>query len=283
MSNMLGIIDVGGGTRGIYGAGVMDYLLDQHIMADCFIGVSAGTANGASYLAGQRGRNYRFYTEYIFRKDYMSLRNMMKTGSYINLEYIYGTLSSEEGENPFAFDQFMDNPAKFIIVTTDAFTGEPVYFDKDDMSRDHYETLMTSSCVPGVNRPYVFRGKPYFDGGISDPIPIKKAFELGCDKLIVILTRPKKAFRKPRTDLHVSKLVSLRFPYAADAIKVRCDVYNEQLKYALKLEEEGKLIIVAPDDISNLKTLSKDVTVLNRMYRKGYTDALRVKEYLKNA
>ena len=278
---MLGIIDVGGGTRGIYGAGVLDNLLDHNIMADCFIGGSAGTANGASYLAGQRGRNYKFYTEYAFRKEYMGLRNMMKTGSYINLEYIYGTLCNEDGESPFAFNAFMDNPAKYIIVSTDAFTGEPVYFDKDDMSLDHYETLMTSSCVPGVNRSYIFRGKPYFDGGISDPIPIKKAMELGCDKLIVILTRPKKAFRKPRADARVSRIVSFRFPYAADAIKVRCDVYNEQLKYALKLEDEGKIIIVAPEDISNLKTLTKDVTSLNRMYRLGYTDAIKIKDYLK--
>ncbi len=278
---MLGIIDVGGGTRGIYGAGVLDFMMDRGIKADCFIGVSAGSANGASYLSGQRGRNYKFYTEYINRKDYMGFRNMLKTGSYINLEYIYGTLSGEDGENPFAYEDFQNNPAKYIIVATDAFTGEPVYFDKDDMSLDHYETLMTSSCVPGINRPYIFRGKPYFDGGISDPIPIKKAFEIGCDKLIVILTLPKTAFRRPRADVRVSRLVSFRFPYAADAIKVRCDVYNQQLKHALALEEEGKIVIVAPDDISNLKTLTKDITTLNRMYRKGYTDALIIKDYLK--
>jgi predicted patatin/cPLA2 family phospholipase len=71
------------------------------------------------------------------------------------------------------------------------------------------------------------------------------------------------------------------FCSAADAIKVRCDVYNEQLKYALKLEDEGKIIIVAPEDISNLKTLTKDVTSLNRMYRMGYTDAIKIKDYLK--
>ncbi len=276
-TEMLGIIDVGGGTRGIYGAGVLDCLMDRGIKADLFIGVSAGSANGASYLAGQRGRNYKFYTEYPLRKEYMSLRHMMQTGSYINLEYIYGTLCSENGESPFAYDDFINNPAQFIIVATDAFTGKPVYFDKKDMGRDHYETLMTSSCVPGVNRPYVFRGKPYFDGGISDPIPIKKAFELGCDRLILILTRPKKAFRKPRADSRISRIVSFRFPHAADAISRRCDVYNEELKYALELEDKGKVTIIAPDDISNLGTLTKDVTALNRMYRKGYTDALKVR------
>lgn len=280
---MLGIIDVGGGTRGIYGAGVLDNLMDQGIEADLFIGVSAGSANGASYLAHQRGRNYRFYSEFTYRNEYTSVVNFIKTGSYLDLNYIYGTLCKEDGEYPFDYDAFISNPARFIIVATDAFTGEAVYFDKSDMGRDHYETLMTSSCVPGVNQSYIFRGKPYFDGGISDPIPVKKAFELGCDRLIVILTRPKKAFRRPKADVGVSHMVSFRYPYAAEAIKKRCDVYNRQLKEALKLEDEGKVIIIAPDDISNLKTLTKDITVLNRMYRKGYTDAIKVKEFLGNA
>ena len=280
---MLGIIDVGGGTRGIYGAGVLDYLMDQKIYADLFLGVSAGGANGASYLAGQRGRNYKFYNEYAFRKEYMSFKNLLKTGSYLDLNYIYGTLCNEDGEYPFDYDAFINNPAQFVIVSTDAFSGQAVYFDKSHMGRDHYETLMTSSCVPGINRPYIFRGKPYFDGGISDLIPYKKAFEMGCDKLIVILTRPKKAFRKPKTDARVSRVVALKYPYTAEAIKKRCDVYNEQLKEILALEDEGRLIIIAPDDISNLKTLTKDITVLNRMYRKGYTDALKVKDYLHSA
>ncbi|MCR5594874.1 MAG: patatin family protein [Lachnospiraceae bacterium] len=280
---MLGIIDVGGGTRDIYGAGVLDYLMDQNINADFFIGVSAGSANGSSYLAHQRGRNYKFYNEYAFRKEYMSFGNFLKTGSYLDLNYIYGTLCRAEGENPFDYNAFMDNPACFYIVSTDAFSGEPVYFEKKDMRQDHYETLMTSSCVPGINKPYVFKGKPYFDGGIGDLIPIKKALDHGCDKLIVILTRPRKAFRKPKTDVSVSKFVALKYPYTADAICRRCDVYNEELKLALSLEEEGKLLILAPDDISNMKTLTKDVTILNRLYRKGYTDALKVKDYLKNA
>ena len=66
-------IDVGGGLRGIYAAGVLDYCMDKNIRFDLGIGVSAGSANLASYGAGQRGRNYQFYTEYAFRKEYMSL------------------------------------------------------------------------------------------------------------------------------------------------------------------------------------------------------------------
>ena len=53
----LGVIDVGGGFRDIYGAGVFDWCLDHDVNFDYCIGISAGSANLASYLARQRGRN----------------------------------------------------------------------------------------------------------------------------------------------------------------------------------------------------------------------------------
>ena len=62
-----GIIDVGGGLRGIYAAGVLYYCMEHGIRFDVGIGVSAGSANLASYAAGQIRRNYKFYTEYAFR------------------------------------------------------------------------------------------------------------------------------------------------------------------------------------------------------------------------
>lgn len=64
-----GVVDVGGGLRGVYAAGVFDYCLDQDIRFDLGIGVFAGSANVASYIAGQKKRNDSFYTEYPFRKE----------------------------------------------------------------------------------------------------------------------------------------------------------------------------------------------------------------------
>ena len=43
------MIDMGGGMRGVYTAGIYDYLLDQKITIDYGIGVSAGAANTVSY------------------------------------------------------------------------------------------------------------------------------------------------------------------------------------------------------------------------------------------
>lgn len=71
------VVDVGGGLRGIYAAGVFDRCLEENIRFYAGVGVSAGSAKIASYIAGQMGRNYHFYTEYSFRKDYMSFRNFL--------------------------------------------------------------------------------------------------------------------------------------------------------------------------------------------------------------
>ena len=50
---MLGIIDVGGGLRGAFTAGVYDYFLDRKVQPFGYLlGVSAGSANMVTYLAG---------------------------------------------------------------------------------------------------------------------------------------------------------------------------------------------------------------------------------------
>ncbi len=277
---MTGIVDVGGGTRGIYGAGAFDFFLDRGITFDYLIGVSAGSANGVSFLAGQRGRNLRFYDRYAFRKEYMSMGNLLRRGSYVDLDYIYGTLSNSGGEDPVDYEAFAANPAELVIVATDARTGKPAYFYKKDIRKDHYDFLKASSCVPVVCRPWPIGGRCYYDGGISDPIPFRKAFDAGCDRVVVILTRPKDALRKPGRDAAFARILKRRYPAAARALAARSRTYNRSLARALALEKEGKVLILAPDSIGDLKTLSQDHGKLELLYRKGYNDAEKVCAFL---
>ena len=155
-----GVIDVGGGFRGIYAAGVLDYCLDQGITFDLGIGISAGSANLASFAAGQRGRNYRFYTEYGFRKQYASLENFIRRRSYIDMDYVYSTLSNHDGENPLDYPAIRDNPMEFMVVATDALTGEARYFGKEDMAQDNYDIFKASSSSPFFCPPYEIGGVP---------------------------------------------------------------------------------------------------------------------------
>lgn len=105
---------LGGVLWGVYAAGVWDYCLDADIRFDLGIGVSAGSANIASYIAGQKKRNCTFYTEYPFRKEYMSIKNFITKRSYLDLDYIDGTLSNSGGENPLDYQKIMDSPTEFF-------------------------------------------------------------------------------------------------------------------------------------------------------------------------
>lgn len=116
----IGVIDVGGGLRGIYAAGVFDWCLENGVKFDYGIGISAGSANLASYLSGQRGRNYLFYEEYSMRRQYMGAGNMLRSGSFLNLQYIYGTLSNAGCENPLDFEKMSANPMEWYMIATDA-------------------------------------------------------------------------------------------------------------------------------------------------------------------
>lgn len=276
------IIDVGGGMRGIYAAGVMDCCMEENIHFDVGIGVSAGSANMVSYAAGQKGRNYLFYTEYSSRKEYMSLRNLIHKGSYIDMDYIYGSLSNKGGENPLDYPAIAANPAEIITVATNALTGEAKYFDKSDIAQDNYDIIKASCSIPLACPPYMVKGTPYYDGALSDPIPVKKAFFMGCDKVVLILTRPKDFRRKPGKDRLIASGIRRKYPRAAARMEQRADNYNALLDQAVSLEHQGRLLIIAPDDICGMDTLTRDKDAMERFYKKGLRDGGAISLYLKN-
>ncbi|MDD8048208.1 MAG: patatin family protein [Thomasclavelia sp.] len=276
-----GIIDVGGGLRGIYAVGVFDYLMDQGITFDLGIGISAGSANVASYIAGQKHRNYRFYTRYSFNKEYMSLENFLKTKNYIGYDYIYSDLSNSDGKDPLDYNQIIKSKTDFRVIATNAFTGQPRYFNKDDIKQDDYDIFKASCCLPGVSTPYEINGIPYFDGALSDCVPIKKAFEEGCDKVVLVLTKPKDVLRDSKKDDVISKMISKEYPIAAKGLKDRAKTYNHGVKLAKRLEEEGHCLIIAPDDTCGVDTLKRSKESLIELYKKGYEDAKQIKDFIK--
>lgn len=276
----IGVIDVGGGTRGIFGAGVLDRCMDLGIRFSHFVGVSAGSANGASYIAGQKGRNFVFYNDFAFRKEYMSFDNFKRTGSYIDLDYIYGTLSNEDGEYPLDYDAMMADPCGFEVVATNALTGRAIYFRKEEMERNRYDFFKASSCVPGINKPYYVGKIPCYDGGLADPIPYKRAFRAGCDKVVVILTKPRDTVRNSGKDRLLAAAIAWEYPKAAETWINRANVYNKSVSEIFELEKEGKVLIIAPENIGELKTLSQDHAALEDLYDQGLRAAAAIPGFI---
>lgn len=311
-----GIIDVGGGYRDIFGAGVLDGLLKisndaishdevshdaipenqtsstkssntqtlqtyagSTLFTHCY-GISAGSGNLSSFLSGQYKRNYRFYMEYAFRRRYASMRNLFRNHNFVGLDYAYGTLSNSGGEYPLNYPALRDNPSTFIIVASNALTGQAHYFDKSDLHQDDYSPIMASSCVPVANQPVIINDVPYYDGGLTDPVPVQRAFDDGCEKVVLITTHPLDFVRDSRKDIAPAQLVRRSYPAAADALLNRANIYNLEIELARHYADQGRLLIVAPNDTYGLNTLSKTRQGLLSMYNDGVTKAQLVQQFL---
>ena len=278
-----GVIDVGGGLRGIYGAGVLDRCLEEDLRFDLCIGVSAGSANMASYLAGQHGRNKPFYDEYSFRREYMSVHNLIRKHSYLDLGYVYGTLSNAGGENPLDYAALARSPAELCVVAANAQNGEAQYFTKADLHPDDYRILMASCCIPVIDQPCVIDGVPYFDGGLADPVPLEWAFAHGCDRVALILTKPIGLVRSDARDKHLVHLLQSHYPAAAEGLRRRAWRYNTAVQRAQELERQGLVCIIAPDSTEGMSTLTKNRAGLEKMYAKGKQDAEALVRWMQNA
>ncbi len=276
----IGVIDVGGGFRGIYAAGVLDYCIAQKISFDLGIGISAGSANLCSYIARQGERNFRFYTEYGFRKQYMSPGNFMRKRSFVDLDYVYGTLSNHDGEDPVDYPALRENPMEFFVIATNAVTGQAHFFDKSDLRQDCYDVLKASSAIPFVCRPYEIGGTPYYDGALGNPVPIQKAFELGCDKVVLLLTKPENVLRTPGKDNLFAAGIQKKYPLAAEKLRTRAQRYNEGVALAQEYAKQSKVLIVAPDNTCGVDTLRRDRESLHRLYKKGYGDGQKIADFL---
>lgn len=276
----IGVVDVGGGFRGVYAAGVMDYCIDQQIQFDVGIGVSAGSANLISYAAGQRGRNFKFYTEYGIRREYAGIGNFLFKKSFVDLDYVYSTLSNSDGENPLDYAAAVSNPMEFIAVATDAQTGKAKYFGKQDMSQDDYSIMKASSAIPFVCRPYTVNGTPYYDGALADTIPLQKAFQLGCEKVVLVLTLPEDTVRISDKDKRLAACIRKKYPLAAKRLEQRAQQYNDGVAIAHRLAAEGKVVIVAPDNTCGVSTLGRDANALRKLYDKGYQDGRQLLPFL---
>lgn len=277
----IGLVVEGGGMKCAYNAGILDAFLDEGIYFDYCIGVSAGAGNLASYLAGQRERNLRFFTEHIHSPDYFGLKSLLKTGDLFGLQYIYGELTNSKGKDPLDFRALLQNPTDYQAVVTNALTGKPEYFGKGSMKQDDYRLIMASSAIPVVCHPVKLNGVPYFDGGIADAIPVRHALEQGCDRLVVILSKNRDYVRKPQKMHFVYSHACRQYPKIVAAIQNRHISYNQNLKDVFALEREGKAFVFAPSQPIHVGTCSMKEDAEREIYDLGMNDFGRLCERLK--
>jgi len=276
---MIGIIDTGGSFRAAFADGVLDFLQDQNITVDYFIGVSAGAANGASFIARQRGRNFDFYTKYNLSPKAVGPLAWLKTrGSLVDLDYIYGTLSNSSGKAPLDYPALMASPIQFKITATSVETGEAVYFDKQDMKQDDYRVISASSCTPLFCKPYKIGTDSYFDGYVADPIPVEKAIHDGCSKLVILLTLPKDHMRSSHSFQAQAAKVK-KYPVISQKLSKGAEIYNRKLEQCLAMEKEGNAIILFPEK-NHIGVFERDRQKITALYEEGLEAGKHAAEFI---
>lgn len=271
----VGLVLEGGGMRGVYTAGVLECFLDAGLRFPYVIGVSAGACQASSYLSGQKGRNRRITVELANHPQYVSVWNLFRERSLFGMNLLFDEIPNRL--DPFDFDAFFRDPGQFWVVATDAVTGEPFYKEKGQTASG--EELLTvvraSSSLPFISPPVRYEGRTLFDGGLSDPIPIRKSMADGNERHVVVLTKEMGYRRKPFRHRRLAGRFYPEYPGLVRAMEQRHQVYNDTLDLLEQLQAEGKAIIIQPESDLGVGRMTRDRRKLSALYEQGYRDAER--------
>ena len=262
------IVLEGGGLRGAFTSGVLEYFLENNVIFDRVVGVSAGACVGASYISKQIGRNQKVNVEYPSDKRYMGFRHLITTGSYFNMKFVFEEIPNQLV--PFDEQAFYKNPSEFDVIATSLDNGQSVVFSRKDFKNISLnKALVASSSIPMLAKPVNINGKLYFDGGVSDSIPVKYALSRH-EKAVVVLTRPR-GYRKEKLSNKLLYEVTFRkYPEFLKVLLSRNEEYNQTLDFCDQMEKEGKLFIIAPSPEFMIGRTEQNFEKRLNLYNHGY-------------
>ena len=269
-----GLVLEGGAFRTIFSSGICDAFLDAGLpLPDCTIGVSAGITYATSYLSRQSRRNLKVLTTYAHDRRYMGLGNYLLPGnrSYFGLKFSYETIPNELV--PFDYDAFEAYPGIAEAVVTNLNTGKADYLPVP--RRDPHNLLLQATCaIPLMFPVYHLNGQPYLDGGCADAIPWRRAFDLGCDRVVVLLTRERSYHKEPENTISVLRRAFRQYPAFLETMARRADRYNESREQLFSLERVGKVMVLAPESTAGFSRTERDLGKIRRMWQAGYFTGL---------
>lgn len=270
---MTGLVLEGGAYRTIYSSGVCDGFLSQGYMADYIVGVSAGIAYGISYASKQEGRNLKILERYGTDSRYIGVGNLLNANnqSLFGLDFVFDEIPNYLV--PFDYSAFAAYPGRVEAGVTNLLTGRTDYYPvKTD---DHRFPLLRATCAMPLLFPiFEIEGKPYLDGGIGDSVPFRRAFKMGCDKVIVVLSRERSYYRTPERSEKAVLRHYRQFPKFCKAIETRAERYNQDHAELLRLEAEGKALIFAPKCTHGFSRTERNKAKIRALWQEGRDDAV---------
>ena len=272
-----GLVLEGGGMRGVFTCGVLDYFLEKKINFEYVIGVSAGALNATRYLSNQPKKAFDITIKYLNNKEYCSIYSLIKTGNIFGHDMLYNKIPFVL--EPLDNNYFKKNKVEFTCVATNCLTGKATYFKIKDFKND-MECLKASSSLPLLSTMVNINNVNYLDGGLSDSIPIRKAIESGFKKIVVIMTQPKEYRKKQSSIYKIMKYKYKDYPNLIESARIRHEIYNETLDFLYEEEKKGNIFIIQPDESLGIKRTEKNKDKLTNGYYAGYNKAEKIYDKL---
>lgn len=266
----LGLVLEGGGMRGVYTAGVIDFFLEENFFVDGVIGVSAGAVQAVNFVSRQEKRGFRVIATYANDKRYMSFRSLLLTGDLFNKKFCYERIPNEL--DPFDYETFRNSSTRCYATATNVLTGEPSHLELKDL-RDDMDKLRASGSLPLVSNLVNIDGIPHLDGGVADSIPFEAFRRMGYGKCIVVLTRAKGYRKSPNRLMPIIRLKYRKYPRFVAACENRFRVYNETLDALDAAEARGEVFVIRPQKMVEVARLERNAAKLEALYREGFAEA----------
>ena len=265
--NKCGLVLEGGAMRGLWTAGITDVMMEHDVWPDGLIGVSAGAAFGCNYKSRQSGRAIRYNTRFANDPRYSGVRSLLRSGDYFNADFGYHVVPKKY--DIFDDDAFSRNPMEFVVVCTDVETGKAVYQPLAEATPETYDWIRASASMPLVSRVVRLGGYKLLDGGVSDSIPLEYFEHHGYRHNVVILTQPL-GYQKQHNRLMPLMRIALRkYPRMIEAMDRRHLMYNRQLEYVAQAEQEGRCLVIRPDESIPIGHISHDARQMRHVYELG--------------
>ena len=269
------LIVEGGGQRGVFSFGITDTFINRNYDPfDIYMGVSNGVAVLCWYLIRETDNNLEKML-YAAKGDYLSYKNIFIGKDIIKFHQMY-----EDGEKMFkpSMEKIKNNlkGKDYIAVVTDAIEANAEYYSFGD--GEWMPKMIASGTLPILVRtPSLIDGRRKFDGGVADPLPVEKAYEMGAKKIIVIRTYEKKFRRKLKIENYIGALLSREYPKLRKALLVHDKTYNRALDFINNPPSDCEIVQLCPPEKLKSKRDSKNIEVLKADYKLGKKVA---KEYL---
>jgi len=265
----------GGGQRGVFSFGITDTFISRNYDPfDIYIGVSNGVAVLCWYLIRETDNNLDKML-YAAKGDYISYKNIFTGKDILKFHQMY-----EDGEKMFnpSMEKIKNNlkGKDYIAVVTDAIEANAEYYSFGD--GDWMPKMIASASLPFLVRtPSFINGCRKFDGGVADPLPVEKAYEMGAKRIILIRTYEKKFRRRLKLENYIGALMSRKYPKLKRALLEHHKTYNRALDFIKNPPNDCEIVQICPPKKLKSKRDTKNIEILKADYKLGKKAA---EEYL---